>query len=562
MQKNVAGQEIGAQLVSATDGSAFTGSVTVYVTGDAGTQAVGSVGSGACAHEGNGYHTYAPAQAETNYDLIAFTFTGTGAVPVTVQVYTRVDANVLTAAGTAWNSGAITEASFATTAGSFAPLGIIDQGTAQSATSTTLVLRSAAAFADNVLRNCVVAVYGSTQGYWQAPRLITANALSGDSVTVDPAWEVTPSGTIEYKIYGAPADLSTPPAVNMTQLGGSATPVTNLTTVFSTDFANNYNTTDDAWAVKIKGNISHGGSGTTVNFPTFTTTITGDLTGSVGSVAGNVGGSVNSVVTTVAANVVSVSGDTTAADNLEAAFDGTGGVTITAGLTGNVTGNLSGSVGSVTGAVGSVTGNVGGNVTGSVGSVTSAVTITGDAATAGTRLLTMLELDGSVYRYTINSLEQAPAGGGGGSTDWTSDERTAIRSILGIPASGTTPEDPTAGILDTIRNDTNELQADWADGGRLDLLLDAVLADTGTDGVVLSSSTLNAIADALLDRAAGVEANRTPRQALRLILAAAAGKSSGAGTGTMTYRDTNDTVNRIVATATDGNRTAVTLNAS
>lgn len=89
MQKNVAGQRIGAQLVSAVDGSAFTGAVTVRVTGDAGTQAVGSVGSGACAHEGNGYHTYAPAQAETNYDLIAFTFTGSGAVPATVQVYTR-----------------------------------------------------------------------------------------------------------------------------------------------------------------------------------------------------------------------------------------------------------------------------------------------------------------------------------------------------------------------------------------------------------------------------------------------------------------------------------------
>ena len=88
MKKNVASQKVGAQLVSATDGSAFTGSVTVYVTGDAGTQAAGSVGSGACTHEGNGYHTYAPAQAETNYDLIAFTFVGTGAVPVTVQVYT------------------------------------------------------------------------------------------------------------------------------------------------------------------------------------------------------------------------------------------------------------------------------------------------------------------------------------------------------------------------------------------------------------------------------------------------------------------------------------------
>lgn len=88
MKKNVASQVIGAQMVSATNGSAFTGSVTVYVTGDAGTQAVGSVGSGACTHEGNGFHTYAPAQAETNYDHVAFTFIGTGAIPATVQVYT------------------------------------------------------------------------------------------------------------------------------------------------------------------------------------------------------------------------------------------------------------------------------------------------------------------------------------------------------------------------------------------------------------------------------------------------------------------------------------------
>jgi hypothetical protein len=88
MKKNVAGQKIGAQMVSATDGSAFTGAVTVFVTLDAGTQATGSVGSGACTHEGNGYHTYAPAQAETNGDLAAFTFTGTGAVPATLQVYT------------------------------------------------------------------------------------------------------------------------------------------------------------------------------------------------------------------------------------------------------------------------------------------------------------------------------------------------------------------------------------------------------------------------------------------------------------------------------------------
>lgn len=88
MKKNVSGQVIGAQMVSATDGSAFSGSVTCYVTGDGGTQAAGSVSSGACTHEGNGFHTYAPAQAETNYDHVAFTFTGSGAIPATVQVYT------------------------------------------------------------------------------------------------------------------------------------------------------------------------------------------------------------------------------------------------------------------------------------------------------------------------------------------------------------------------------------------------------------------------------------------------------------------------------------------
>lgn len=78
-------------------------------------------------------------------------------------------------------------------------------------------------------------------------------------------------------------------------------------------------------------------------------------------------------------NATQISGDATAADNLEAALDGTGGVTITAAVTGNITGNLSGSVGSVSGAVGSVTGNVGGNVTGSVGSVVGAVgSVTGN----------------------------------------------------------------------------------------------------------------------------------------------------------------------------------------
>lgn len=85
MKKNVASQTIGAQMITAADGSAFTGTVSAFVTGDAGTQ--GS-GGGTVTHEGNGYHSYAITQAETNFDHVAVTFTGTGAIPATIQVYT------------------------------------------------------------------------------------------------------------------------------------------------------------------------------------------------------------------------------------------------------------------------------------------------------------------------------------------------------------------------------------------------------------------------------------------------------------------------------------------
>ena len=69
------------------------------------------------------------------------------------------------------------------------------------------------------------------------------------------------------------------------------------------------------------------------------------------------------------------------------------------------------------------------------------------------RLDSMVEDNGSgQFRFDTIALEMAPAGGGGGGTDWTANERTAIRSILGVPTSGTTPTDPTTGILDTIRD--------------------------------------------------------------------------------------------------------------
>ncbi len=88
MIRNRSNQAIGAQLIDKTTGAAYVGTVTVYITGDGGTQAIGAEGSGLCTHEGNGYHSYIPTRAETNYETIAFTFTGSNAIPETITVDT------------------------------------------------------------------------------------------------------------------------------------------------------------------------------------------------------------------------------------------------------------------------------------------------------------------------------------------------------------------------------------------------------------------------------------------------------------------------------------------
>jgi hypothetical protein len=75
---------------------------------------------------------------------------------------------------------------------------------------------------------------------------------------------------------------------------------------------------------------------------------------------------------------------------------------------------------------------------------------------------------------------------------------------------------------------------------------------------VTDTLSLAAIADAVHDEA--VEGAYTLREAVKLVLAACAGKLSGAGTGTLTFRDVNDGADRIVATVdANNNRTGVAL---
>jgi hypothetical protein len=139
--------------------------------------------------------------------------------------------------------------------------------------------------------------------------------------------------------------------------------------------------------------------------------------------------------------------------------------------------------------------------------------------------------------------------------------------------------------LAAIVADTNELQTDWVNGGRLDLILDARASQTSVDDLptnaelstalgtaddavlaaiaALSIPTTTQNATALLDLANGVESGLTVREHLRISQAAAAGKLSGAATSTVNIRDKADSKNRISATVdADGNRSAVTLDVS
>lgn len=126
---------------------------------------------------------------------------------LTFTVTNQLDVNVLSEDGT-----------LLSTAGPVPLRGIIDKGTAQSASATTLVLRAAAAFSDDIPIGCVLAVLGSTQGYWQFAE-VRDYVGSTDTATVD-TWTVTPSGTITYILFGAPRAPATPPDVNVTRVIG------------------------------------------------------------------------------------------------------------------------------------------------------------------------------------------------------------------------------------------------------------------------------------------------------------------------------------------------------
>jgi hypothetical protein len=195
--------------------------------------------------------------------------------------------------------------------------------TAQAGTASTITLDASASATNNLYQYCQISIIGGT-GAGQS-RQISAYVGASKVATVGVNWAVNPSSDSVFVITPFGVDAATVSAI-----------------------------ADAVWDEARSGHVAAGSFGEYTNADIVR--ISGDAN-SADNLEAYTDGS-----TPMPVNMTQVSGDSTAADNLEAALDGTGGVTITAALTGDVTGNLSGSVGSVTGAVGSVTATANANV--------------------------------------------------------------------------------------------------------------------------------------------------------------------------------------------------------
>jgi len=93
-----------------------------------------------------------------------------------------------------------------------------------------------------------------------------------------------------------------------------------------------------------------------------------------------------------------------------------------------------------------------------------------------------------------------------------------------------------------------------------DYLVFKVTATGAVPTVIMITTRYQGMADAFLDRASAVETNVTVRNALRIMLAALAGKTTGAGTSLVKFRNVGDSKDRITATIDGaGNRLSVTV---
>lgn len=342
-------------------------------------------------------------------------------------------------------SNAFTSAKYDATAGNFPHFGIIDQGTAQSATSTTLVLRAAATFANSEINGAWIVITGGTTGVGQVRR-VKSYVGSTDTATVD-TWTTTPTGTITYKIFAAPPLLD----VNVSQFGGSGgsfsggIPAVNTTQIEGSDATDQIRdaVVDDATRIDASA------------LNTASAAIGSDGTGL--TEAGGTGDHLSAIIGADA-------------DTLKTLSDQIDGISASASpqLLQNTT---------ITGLSSQTVFNLTAG-SGDNDAYNGAVAIITDQSTSTQKaFIPISDYVGSTRTVTLSA---APA-----FTIANGDTIDIIAAASDAPTAAAIRAeiDSNSTQLAAIVADTNELQGDLTNGGRLDLILDGILEDTAEIGV-------------------------------------------------------------------------------
>lgn len=386
--------------------------------------------------------------------------------------------------------------------------GIIDWGVAQGGSASSLQHRSGLSLGNNVPNGSTDLIYGGTG----AGQSRVGHAFTGatDTMDVSPNWTVTPDNTSEYVTFGAapaPTNAAALPTANLPDAGITAAKfasnaitaaalASDAVTEIQSGLATPAAVADAVWDEPRSGHVAAGSFGEAM--PVLATSVRT----AVGLASADLDTQLAATSVRAALGLATANLDT----QLAALQSDTNDIQtrLPAAL---VSGRMDVSVGAMAANVITAAATAADFVTEVQAGLATAAAVDAVDNFLDTemqasldilnKLDTAMELDGAVYRFTVNALEQAPAGGGGGTTDWTADERTAIRSILGIPPTGTTPADPSAGILDTIRDlvvtadsvidsvlaDTNDIQTRLPAalvGGRMDASVGAMAANVIT----------------------------------------------------------------------------------
>lgn len=293
--------------------------------------------------------------------------------------------------------------------GPLAGLGVLDRGTAQSDSTTSLRLRDALTYADDEPNGATALIYSATTGAGQRSA-ISDYVGSTDTATLGTTLPTDPTGTVRYEIYGTAS--------------ASGTLTANVTQVEGTDATDYFATLDDSTLARLPAALVSGRMDASVGAMAADVMTAAAAASDFGTELGTATWASTTRLLTAGTNIVLAKGTgITGFNDLSAVQVNT--EVDTAIVDARLDELLAGDS------------DIDGLAPPTVGSVFHEL-MTSSAASF-------------TFAQATDSLEAIRDNLAGGAADWTADERTAIKAILGVDGTAT-PADPSAGILDTIRD--------------------------------------------------------------------------------------------------------------